>query len=123
MVDEHFYDLAARPRCLMGKHVPGIGLHQEYERNTVPQLANIREAMLCGGDGSGVTIMEFHLPELGEGVYEGRVGRMALVKPGDTVRTAARTLAEVLTDKATMEVPVSCSPAPSRRSTLTPVSN
>jgi 2-oxoisovalerate dehydrogenase E1 component beta subunit len=47
VVDEHFYDLLVRPRCLMGKHVPGIGLNQEYERNTVPQLPNIREAMLA----------------------------------------------------------------------------
>jgi 2-oxoisovalerate dehydrogenase E1 component beta subunit len=46
VVDEHFYDLLVRPRCLMGKHVPGIGLHQEYERNTVPQLREVRAAML-----------------------------------------------------------------------------
>lgn len=45
VIDEHFYDLLVRPRALMGKHVPGIGLNQEYERNTVPQLPNIKQAM------------------------------------------------------------------------------
>ena len=47
VIDQHFYDLTVRPRCLMGKHVPGIGLNQAYEQNTVPQLPNIREAMLA----------------------------------------------------------------------------
>lgn len=45
VIDEHFYDLLVRPRVLQGQHVPGIGLNQMYERNTVPQLPNIREAM------------------------------------------------------------------------------
>jgi 2-oxoisovalerate dehydrogenase E1 component beta subunit len=45
VVDEHFYDLAVRPRTLMGKHVPGIGMNQNYELNSVPQLGNIREAL------------------------------------------------------------------------------
>ena len=45
VVDEHFYDLAARPRTLMGKHVPGIGMNQNYELNSVPQLGDIRSAM------------------------------------------------------------------------------
>jgi 2-oxoisovalerate dehydrogenase E1 component beta subunit len=45
VVDEHFYDLLARPRVLLGKHVPGIGLNQVYEQNTVPQLPQITEAM------------------------------------------------------------------------------
>jgi 2-oxoisovalerate dehydrogenase E1 component beta subunit len=47
VVDEHFYNLVVRPRCLMGKHVPGIGLNQVYERNSVPQQGNVREAMLA----------------------------------------------------------------------------
>jgi 2-oxoisovalerate dehydrogenase E1 component beta subunit len=47
VIDEHFYDLLVRPRCLMGKHVPGIGLNQVYEQNTVPQLKGIRDAMLA----------------------------------------------------------------------------
>ena len=29
----------------MGKHVPGIGLNQVYELNTVPQLGDVRDAM------------------------------------------------------------------------------
>src|SRR5205085_231708 len=47
--------------------------------------------------------MEFHLPELGEGVYEAEMSRW-LVKEGDTVKPG-QGLLEVLTDKATMEVP------------------
>ena len=45
VIDEHFYDLLVRPRLLQGQHVPGIGLNQVYERNTVPQLPHIRQAM------------------------------------------------------------------------------
>jgi len=45
VIDEHFYDLLVKPRMLAGKHVPGIGLNQVYEQNTVPQLAAIRTAM------------------------------------------------------------------------------
>jgi 2-oxoisovalerate dehydrogenase E1 component beta subunit len=45
VIDEHFYDLLVRPRVLLGKHVPGIGLNQNYEKNTVPQLPSILEAM------------------------------------------------------------------------------
>jgi len=45
VIDEHFYDLLVRPRVLLGKHVPGIGLNQVYEQNSVPQLPNIKEAM------------------------------------------------------------------------------
>jgi pyruvate dehydrogenase E2 component (dihydrolipoamide acetyltransferase)/2-oxoisovalerate dehydrogenase E2 component (dihydrolipoyl transacylase) len=46
---------------------------------------------------------EFHLPELGEGVYEAELVAW-LVKAGDTVKRG-QNLMEVLTDKATMEVP------------------
>ncbi len=45
VIDEHFYDLLVRPRVLMGKHVPGIGLNQVYEKNTVPQLDGIKAAL------------------------------------------------------------------------------
>jgi pyruvate/2-oxoglutarate dehydrogenase complex dihydrolipoamide acyltransferase (E2) component len=47
--------------------------------------------------------MEFKLPELGEGVYEAEAVRW-LVQVGETVKPG-QTLLEVLTDKATMEVP------------------
>ncbi len=47
--------------------------------------------------------MEFRLPELGEGVYEAELVSW-LVKPGDAVKRG-QNLMEVLTDKATMEVP------------------
>ena len=47
--------------------------------------------------------MQFKLPELGEGVYEGEAVRW-LVKEGDAVKPG-QGLLEVLTDKATMEVP------------------
>ena len=45
IIDDHFYDLVVRPRTLMGKHVPGIGMNQNYEVNSVPQLGDIRTAM------------------------------------------------------------------------------
>jgi len=45
VVEEHFYDLLVKPRILQGKHVPGIGLNQVYETNTVPQTNQVREAI------------------------------------------------------------------------------
>jgi 2-oxoisovalerate dehydrogenase E1 component beta subunit len=45
VIDEHFYELLVRPRLLAGLHVPGIGLNQVYEQNTVPQLPSIRAAL------------------------------------------------------------------------------
>src|SRR5437764_2333615 len=45
VIDAHFYDLLARPRLLAGKHVPGIGLNQVYEQNTVPQMAGVKEVL------------------------------------------------------------------------------
>src|SRR3954469_25048856 len=47
--------------------------------------------------------MDFHLPQLGEGVYEAEMIRW-LVAAGDAVRLG-QGLMEVMTDKATMEVP------------------
>jgi 2-oxoisovalerate dehydrogenase E2 component (dihydrolipoyl transacylase) len=47
--------------------------------------------------------MDFALPELGEGVYEAELIRW-LVEPGETVKRG-QPLLEVMTDKATMEVP------------------
>jgi pyruvate dehydrogenase E2 component (dihydrolipoamide acetyltransferase)/2-oxoisovalerate dehydrogenase E2 component (dihydrolipoyl transacylase) len=47
--------------------------------------------------------MDFPLPEIGEGVYEAELVRW-LVKPGDVVKRG-QNLLEVMTDKATMEVP------------------
>ena len=34
-----------QPRVLLGKHLPGIGLNQVYETNTVPQYDDVRNAM------------------------------------------------------------------------------
>jgi 2-oxoisovalerate dehydrogenase E1 component beta subunit len=45
VIDEHFYDLLVRPRVLLGKHLPGIGLNSVYEQNSVPQLPCIKTAM------------------------------------------------------------------------------
>ena len=45
IVEEHFYDLLVKPRVLFGKHVPGIGLNQVYEQNSVPQHHHILAAM------------------------------------------------------------------------------
>src|SRR4051812_50193345 len=47
--------------------------------------------------------MNFPLPEIGEGVYEAELVRW-LVAPGDAVKRG-QNLLEVMTDKATMEVP------------------
>lgn len=47
--------------------------------------------------------MDFALPEIGEGLYEAELLRW-LVQPGDTVQHG-QALLEVMTDKATMEVP------------------
>jgi 2-oxoisovalerate dehydrogenase E2 component (dihydrolipoyl transacylase) len=47
--------------------------------------------------------MDFRLPELGEGLYEAELVAW-LVKPGDTVKRG-QPLMEVMTDKATSEVP------------------
>jgi 2-oxoisovalerate dehydrogenase E1 component beta subunit len=44
-IDQHFYELLVRPRVLLGKHVPGIGLNQVYEQNSVPQLPQVLQAM------------------------------------------------------------------------------
>ena len=44
-IDQHFYDLLVRPRVLTGKHLPGIGLNQVYEQNSVPQLPEVLQAM------------------------------------------------------------------------------
>lgn len=48
-------------------------------------------------------LMEFRLPELGEGIYEAELVDWH-VQPGDTVKRG-QSLAEVMTDKASMEVP------------------
>jgi len=44
-VDEHFYEMLVKPRVLQGAHVPGIGISQVYEDASVPQYANVRNAM------------------------------------------------------------------------------
>lgn len=48
-------------------------------------------------------VMDVKLPELGEGVTEGELVKW-LVAPGDSVK-ADQTVAEIMTDKATVEVP------------------
>jgi 2-oxoisovalerate dehydrogenase E1 component beta subunit len=47
VIDQHFYDLLVRPRLLAGRHVPGIGLNQVYEQNTVPQLREVTRELLA----------------------------------------------------------------------------
>jgi 2-oxoisovalerate dehydrogenase E1 component beta subunit len=44
-VDELFYKLLAPPRLLAGKFVPGIGLADTLEAASVPQLADITQAI------------------------------------------------------------------------------
>jgi 2-oxoisovalerate dehydrogenase E1 component beta subunit len=43
-IDEHFYDLHARPRLLAGAFVPGIGLSDNLEIASVPQQSDIERA-------------------------------------------------------------------------------
>jgi 2-oxoisovalerate dehydrogenase E1 component beta subunit len=45
VIENHFYDLLVQPRVLLGKHVPGIGLNQTYEQNSVPQMGSIKKMM------------------------------------------------------------------------------
>jgi 2-oxoisovalerate dehydrogenase E1 component beta subunit len=49
IIDEFFYDLLTKPRLVQGRHIPGIGLNQVYEQNSVPQfpavLAALREVI------------------------------------------------------------------------------
>src|SRR4051794_4680326 len=47
--------------------------------------------------------MDFKLPDIGEGVHEGEITKW-LVQPGQTV-TADQPIVEVMTDKATVEIP------------------
>ena len=42
---ECFYHLMARPRVLAGKNLPGIGLHPNLEKNSVPQQNDIETAI------------------------------------------------------------------------------
>lgn len=44
VTQELFYDLYARPQVVAGKHLPGIGLHQDLEKNSVPQFETIMAA-------------------------------------------------------------------------------
>ncbi len=45
-VQELFYELHARPRVLAGKNLPGIGLHNDLEETSVPQLKDIKREVL-----------------------------------------------------------------------------
>ena len=45
IIDEFFYDLLIKPRLVAGKHVPGIGLNNVYEQNSVPQLPQVLAAV------------------------------------------------------------------------------
>jgi len=44
-VEELFYELVAPPRLLAGAHIPGIGLADNLEMASVPQLPSITEAI------------------------------------------------------------------------------
>jgi 2-oxoisovalerate dehydrogenase E1 component beta subunit len=44
-VDELFYDLAAPPRLLAGAFVPGVGLSDNLEMASVPQLPSVRDTI------------------------------------------------------------------------------
>jgi len=44
-VEELFYELAAPPRLLAGAHLPGIGLADNLEMASVPQLPSITDSI------------------------------------------------------------------------------
>jgi 2-oxoisovalerate dehydrogenase E1 component beta subunit len=44
-VEELFYELYAPPRLLAGAHVPGVGLADNLERASVPQVDGVAQAM------------------------------------------------------------------------------
>jgi 2-oxoisovalerate dehydrogenase E1 component beta subunit len=44
-VEELFYELHAPPRLLAGAHVPGVGLADNLERASVPQLEQVIAAV------------------------------------------------------------------------------
>jgi 2-oxoisovalerate dehydrogenase E1 component beta subunit len=44
-IENHFYDLEARPRLLAGEFVPGVGLADPLEMASVPQLPTITQAI------------------------------------------------------------------------------
>src|SRR5439155_21532737 len=76
----------------------------------LPVVRSAGSSPLMGG-GSGMlgmstvrrVVMDFALPEIGEGIYEAEVVAWH-VKPGETVKRG-QALVEVMTDKASMEVP------------------
>lgn len=45
VIEEHFYDLRARPRLLAGLHVPGVGLAPTLENVSVPQESDIEREL------------------------------------------------------------------------------
>jgi len=45
VTQELFYHLLARPQVLAGKNLPGIGLHPNLEKNSVPQAQDIEKAI------------------------------------------------------------------------------
>ncbi|HVJ65390.1 MAG TPA: transketolase C-terminal domain-containing protein [Bdellovibrionota bacterium] len=44
-IEEHYYELRARPRLIAGRHVPGVGLAPPLEDASIPQAAQIKEEL------------------------------------------------------------------------------
>lgn len=44
-IEEHFYNLQARPRLLAGKHVPGVGLAPPLEEASIPQESDLKREL------------------------------------------------------------------------------
>lgn len=45
IIEEHYYELRARPRVLAGAHVPGVGLAPPLEERSVPQENDIEREL------------------------------------------------------------------------------
>lgn len=81
----------------------GAGATASAPTKTAPASAPTPAPQAAAASVGGGKVQDIKLPELGEGVTEGELVKW-LVKPGDSVK-ADQAIAEVLTDKATVEVP------------------
>ena len=45
VIEEHFYELEARPKLVAGAFIPGVGLADPLEMASVPQLNHVVEAI------------------------------------------------------------------------------
>ncbi|MDE0880559.1 MAG: E3 binding domain-containing protein, partial [Sphingomonas bacterium] len=88
-----------------GEVVPvgAVIFHLEAASAAAPAAAAPAAAMPAAAASTGGALIEFKLPDVGEGIAEGEIVQW-LVADGDTVEEH-QPIVEVMTDKATVEVP------------------